>query len=77
MTILGMSPVRLAVSGAGAMAGVYVSQNYVYDILAKQFPRTFDQNRNMSEIGLDDWVDGVFAVFGAAVANNLFSEVKG
>jgi hypothetical protein len=74
MMILGMSPTRILVSGAGAAGGIYVSQRWVTPFLEDHVPSIFHPSGN--ELGLDDLVDGVCAVIGAAAANKAFSDIK-
>lgn len=74
MQILGMSPARLLVNGAGAAVGAIAAEKFFVPMLpAEVFGVPM---RNGSTFGGDDVLVGVCAVAGAALANKLMSNVK-
>jgi hypothetical protein len=77
MTILGMSPLRLVVGGAGAHIGVKVTRDSLLPMLAQQFPNLVGAPKDSIVPGVADVLIGAGAVVGAALANKLFSNVSG
>lgn len=72
MQILGMSPARLLVNGAGAAAGAIVAEKFIVPMLPVELagiPMRGDT------FGGDDVIVGICAVAGAALANKVMSKV--
>ena len=72
MQVLGMSPARLIVNGAGAVAGTIVAEKFIVPMMPAEI---FGIPARGEGLGLDDLVVGVSAVAGAALANKLMSKV--
>ena len=72
MLILGMSPMRLAVSGLGAHYGAKIARDTVLPMLANSFPNVI-KAPEAGKLGAYDFLVGVGAVLGAAGANKLLS----
>lgn len=72
MLILGMSPMRLAVSGVGAHYGAKIARENILPMLANNFPNVI-KAPEPGKLGVYDFLAGVGAVLGAAGANKLLS----
>lgn len=73
MQVLGMSPARLLVNGAGAALGAIAAERFLVPQLP---PQVFGIPMRGDGFGGDDVLVGVCAVAGAAIANKLMSQVK-
>lgn len=72
MMILGMSPARLVVNGAGAVAGTILAEKFIVPAMPAEI---FGIPARGAGLGLDDLVVGISAVAGAALANKVMSKV--